>query len=53
MGISEIKLVLYHELSHALEFSHSERFYRILENKLPGAIRLQKQLKSEKYNDIL
>jgi len=48
-----VKLVLYHELSHALEFSHSKRFYRIFESKLPGAISLQKRLKSEKYNDIL
>jgi predicted metal-dependent hydrolase len=48
-----IKLTLYHELAHAIEFNHSKKFYELLERKLPGATALQKLLKSEKYNDIM
>ena len=47
------KMVLYHELTHVLEFSHSERFHKILESKYPGAKRLNSILRKIKYNDYL
>ena len=48
-----IKPVLYHELSHTLEFNHSAAFYAVLEGKLPGARALDREMKRHRYNDVM
>lgn len=48
------KLLLYHELTHALETEHNQRFFEILESKLPGSAELErKQRYIILYNDYL
>lgn len=48
-----IKFVLYHELSHVLEFNHSQKFYKVFESKYPNAKQITKVLKKIKYNDYI
>lgn len=48
-----VKVVVYHELSHILEFSHSKKFYQVFESKYPNAKKINFMLKKIKYNDCL
>ena len=48
-----IKHVLYHELSHALEMSHSDVFYKVFEGKYPDAKLTRKEFKKIKYYDYI
>lgn len=48
-----IKHVLYHELSHALEMSHSDVFYKVFEEKYPEAKLTRKEFKKIKYYDYI
>ena len=47
-----IKCVLYHELAHFYEQNHSNKFYLLCEQKLPGFIKYQKALRRFKYKDL-
>jgi predicted metal-dependent hydrolase len=48
-----IKYILYHELSHALEFNHSKEFFRVFESKYHNVKLVRKELKKIKYNDYI
>ncbi len=45
-----VKVVLYHELSHALVPNHSEQFLKVLDERMPGAVALDKKLFVKKYS---
>lgn len=48
-----IKFILYHELSHVVEFNHTKKFFAYYEAKYPNAISVRKVFKKIKYNDCL
>lgn len=48
-----IKVVLYHELTHAIEISHTSNFFITLDKKFPGAVKLDDTLKWYKYDDYI
>ena len=48
-----IKFILYHELSHIVEFNHTKKFFAYYEAKYPNAISVRKVFKKIKYNDCL
>ena len=48
-----IKFILYHELSHVIEFNHTKKFFAYYEAKYPNAISVRKVFKKIKYNDCL
>lgn len=44
--------VIYHELAHFYYLNHNKDFYSLLESKMPGYKRLNKELKKIKFIDI-
>ena len=48
-----LKVVLYHELTHTLEITHNERFFRIFEEKCPGGPKEDDEFKLIKINDCM
>lgn len=46
-----IKVVLYHELCHFYEIEHSDRFYKILDQKLENGSKIDKELDTIIYLD--
>lgn len=48
-----LKVVLYHELTHTLEITHNERFFRIFEEKYPGGPKLDDEFKLIKIDDCM
>ncbi len=48
-----IKFILYHELSHVVEFNHTSKFFALYEKKYPNAVGVRKVFKKIKYNDYL
>lgn len=51
--IKYLKVLLYHEICHSIVRGHKKEFWDLLESKLPGAVALNKELNSIKYNDYL
>ncbi len=43
--------VIYHELAHFYYQNHQDKFYKLLEDVFPNYKRIQKELRSIKYND--
>ena len=48
-----IKSVLYHELSHYYVMNHSAKFYEIYEKSFYNAKKIQHQLKTFRYKDLM